>query len=60
MLSTCGTVRAIHWRSSSDNELGGEGAVTLAPELGKLTQLQTLNLGGKRPTDFVMLCGPPV
>ena len=26
------------------NELGAEGAKALAPELGKLTQLQTLNL----------------
>ena len=27
------------------NELGAEGAKAVAPELGKLTQLQTLDLG---------------
>ena len=28
----------------TDNKIGDEGAIALAPELGKLTQLQTLNL----------------
>ena len=31
----------------ADNEFGAEGAKALAPELGKLTQLQTLDLGGE-------------
>ena len=31
----------------ADNKLGAEGAKSLAPELGKLTQLQTLNLSGE-------------
>ena len=30
----------------ADNKLDAEGAKALAPELGKLTQLQTLNLSG--------------
>ena len=29
----------------ADNELGAEGSKALTPALGKLTQLQTLNLG---------------
>ena len=31
----------------SDNELGAEGAKALAPSVAKLTQLQTLDLGGE-------------
>ena len=38
----CGGVGAVCLQAV--NELGAEGAKALAPELGKLTQLQTLNL----------------
>ena len=35
---------AVAW-VQADSELGAEGGKALAPELGKLTQLQTLDLG---------------
>lgn len=34
---------------AADNDLGTQGAQALAPELGKLTQLQSLNLEGEGP-----------
>ena len=37
------------------NELGAEGAKVLAPELGKLTQLQTLNFAGDCSVVWVVL-----
>lgn len=41
----------LEWRSlldhAADNELGAQGAAALAPELGKLTGLQTLNVAGE-------------
>ena len=37
------------WPHAADNDLGTQGAQALAPELGKLTQLQTLNLEGEGP-----------
>ena len=41
----CGGVAAVCLQA--DNEVGAEGAKALAPELGKLRQLQTLNLEGE-------------
>ena len=40
-------VLCIAQRLQAGNQLGTEAAVALAPQLGKLTQLQTLNLGGE-------------
>ena len=44
-LPSCGCA-AVVWLQAG-NKLGAEGAKALAPELGKLTQLQTLNLRGE-------------
>ena len=47
----------------SGNELGAEGAKALAPSLAKLTQLQTLYLGGEWSVFgalCVHVCVPPV
>ena len=41
------TVMCICDNLQADNRVGVEGAKALAPELGKLTQLQTLNLKGE-------------
>ena len=41
----CGGVAAA-WLQAG-NFMGAEGAKALAPELGKLTQLQTLHLNGE-------------
>ena len=45
---------AVVWLHA-DNKLGAEGAKVLAPELGKLMQLQTLDLRGDCSVVWVAL-----
>jgi len=45
------------WRVvAADNRLGAEGAAALGPYLGKLVQMQTLNLAGTYAKWCVVLC----